>query len=255
MNSSPLYSLFIPCPRGLENVLTQELTQLGCTRSHSSEGGVKAQGHLDLIYRINLHSRVASRVLIQLASGTFEQEEDIYRLACGINWPDWFDVEKNFKIHIEGKQTHLRSLNFAALKVKDAICDVFRQKTNSRPSVEKFRPDIRIHIFVEHNEVLLYLDSSGEALFKRGYRQDTGEAPLRENLAAGLLLLAGYNGSQPFIDPFCGSGTIAIEAALIACHRAPGLKRTFGFTQLKNYDHALWQQIHQQAQQDRKSVV
>ena len=245
MNS---YSLFVSCPRGLETILNQELVTLGCEQIHNRDGGIALTGDLASVYKINLHSRVASRVLIRLTTGYFRNENEIYQLARKICWPEWFDVDKNFKIHIEGKQAQINSLNFAALKVKDAICDVFRDKTGRRPSIEKFRPDIRIHVFIEKNEISVYLDSSGEALFKRGYRNDTGEAPLRENLAAGLLLLAGYNGSQPFMDPFCGSGTLVIEAALIVTGTAPGLKRAFGFEKLNNYNDNLWQQLRRAAQ-------
>lgn len=245
MNS---YSLFVSCPRGLETILNQELVTLGCEQIHNRDGGIALTGDLASVYKINLHSRVASRVLIRLTTGHFRNENEIYQLARKICWPEWFDVDKNFKIHIEGKQAQINSLNFAALKVKDAICDVFRDKTGRRPSIEKFRPDIRIHVFIEKNEISVYLDSSGEALFKRGYRSDTGEAPLRENLAAGLLLLAGYNGSQPFMDPFCGSGTLSIEAALIATGTAPGLERAFGFEKLNNYNDNLWQQLRRAAQ-------
>lgn len=229
-------------------MLNQELVTLGCEQIHNRDGGIALTGDLASVYKINLHSRVASRVLIRLTTGHFRNENEIYQLARKICWPEWFDVDKNFKIHIEGKQAQINSLNFAALKVKDAICDVFRDKTGRRPSIEKFRPDIRIHVFIEKNEISVYLDSSGEALFKRGYRSDTGEAPLRENLAAGLLLLAGYNGSQPFMDPFCGSGTLAIEAALIATGTAPGLERAFGFEKLNNYNDNLWQQLRRAAQ-------
>lgn len=244
MNS---YSLFVSCPRGLETILNQELVKLGCEQIYPRDGGVAVNGDLATVYRINLHSRVASRVLIRLGSGHFRNENDIYLQAKNVNWAKWFDVKKTFKIHIEGKQAQINSLNFAALKVKDALCDVFREQNGSRPSVEKFQPDIRIHVFIEKNELSIYLDTSGEALFKRGYRSDTGEAPLRENLAAGLLLLAGYNGSQPFMDPFCGSGTLAIEAALIASNSAPGLERPFGFEHLLNYDATLWQQLRRNA--------
>lgn len=245
MNS---YSLFVSCPRGLETILNQELVTLGCEQIHNRDGGIALTGDLASVYKINLHSRVASRVLIRLTTGHFRNENEIYQLARKICWSEWFDVDKNFKIHIEGKQAQINSLNFAALKVKDAICDVFRDKTGRRPSIEKFRPDIRIHVFIEKNEISVYLDSSGEALFKRGYRSDTGEAPLRKNLAAGLLLLAGYNGSQPFMDPFCGSGTLAIEAAMIATDTAPGLERAFGFEKLNNYNDNLWQQLRRAAQ-------
>ncbi|MDF7676459.1 THUMP domain-containing protein [Neisseriaceae bacterium ESL0693] len=249
MHSSASYALFITCPRGLETILTQELANLGGQKIQSRDGGVAAQGDLATVYRINLYSRVASRVLIQLTHAKFSHEQDIYQIASQIHWPEWFNVNQHFKIHVEGKHARVNSLNFAALKVKDALCDVFRQQHNARPSVEKFHPDVRIHVFIEQDTLAIYLDTSGEALFKRGYRQETGEAPLRENLAAGLLLLAGYDGSQPFLDPFCGSGTLAIEAALIACNRAPGIDRSFGFEQLKNYDAALWSALHQKAQQ------
>ena len=127
----------------------------------------------------------------------------------------------------------MKSLDFVGLKIKDAVCDAFRDIYDARPNVGKINPDIRIHAFIDERNVEIFIDTSGEALFKRGYRQDTGEAPLRENLAAGLLLLAGYDGTQPFQDPFCGSGTIAIEAAWIATHRAPGLMRRFGFENCK----------------------
>lgn len=244
MNS---YSLFVSCPRGLEAILNQELVKLGCEQIHPRDGGVAVNGDLATVYRINLYSRIASRVLMRLSSGHFLNENDIYQQAKKVDWTKWFDVKKTFKIHIEGKQAQINSLNFAALKVKDAICDVFREQNGSRPSVEKFQPDVRIHVFIEKNELSIYLDTSGEALFKRGYRSDTGEAPLRENLAAGLLILAGYNGSQPFMDPFCGSGTLAIEAALIASNSAPGLERAFGFEHLLNYDATLWQQLRRNA--------
>lgn len=255
MHSSFLYSLFITCPRGLETLLAREILTLGGQNIQPCDGGIAAQGNLATIYSINLHSRVASRVLIQLAQSRFKHEQDIYQIASRIHWPDWFTVDQHFKIHVEGKRARINSLNFAALKVKDALCDVFRQQQNARPSVEKFNPDVRIHVFIEQDTLSIYLDTSGEALFKRGYRQETGEAPLRENLAAGLLLLAGYDGHQPFLDPFCGSGTLAIEAAFIASGRAPGIDRTFGFEQLKNYDAALWSKLRQEAQIAQHPVI
>lgn len=247
------YSLFVSCPRGLESALNQELISLKCEQSINHDSGIALSGDLATIYRLNLHSRVASRVLIRLEQGRFRHENDIYKIARKINWTQWFGVNKKFKIHIEGKQAQINSLNFAALKVKDALCDEFRERTGIRPSVEKYQPDVRIHVFIDRNELSIYIDSSGEALFKRGYRSDTGEAPLRENLAAGLLLLAGYNGTQPFMDPFCGSGTVAIEAALIASNRAPGLNRAFGFENLNNFDADLWHKIHQAAVLDQTS--
>ena len=234
-----VYSLFVTCPRGLEGVLAQELAAQNCAQIEPTDGGVACKGGLEQVYRANLHSRTASRVLLQLTKGSYRDEDDIYKLARNIKWGNWFALEQTFKVKVEGKRAQVKSLDFVGLKIKDALCDAFREVCNTRPSVGKFQPDVRVHAFLNDKTVQIFIDTSGEALFKRGYRQDTGEAPLRENLAAGLLLLAGYNGSQPFQDPFCGSGTIAIEAAWMATQRAPGLMRRFGFEKLKGYDKTL----------------
>ena len=231
------YTLFATCPRGLETILAQELQQQGCT----------CQGSMAHVYSANLHSRTASRILLQLARTAYRSEHDIYQAAKNIAWHKWFNVSQTFKVKVEGKRANVKSLDFTALKIKDGVCDRFREHGGERPSIDKSRPDIRIHAFLDERNVSIFIDTSGEALFKRGYRQDTGEAPLRENLAAGLLLLAGYNGTQPFQDPFCGSGTIAIEAAWIALGRAPGLNRRFGFEQLAQFDRALWVKLKAEA--------
>ena len=243
------YSLFITCPRGLEALLADEIASLGGSDSQPGDGGVAAKGTMEAVYRINLHSRVASRVLLQLTKGAYLSEQDIYKLARNIRWSQWFAVENTFKVQVEGKRAQVKSLDFIGLKIKDAVCDAFRDECGERPSVEKQRPDVRVHAFMNDKTIQIFIDTSGEALFKRGYRQEAGEAPLRENLAAGLLLLSGYDGSQPFQDPFCGSGTLAIEAALIALKRAPGLMRRFGFEKLKNFDKALWMKIKQAARE------
>lgn len=242
------YSLFVTCPRGLEAPLSQELEQLKCQDIRAVDGGVACKGGMEQVYRINLHSRTASRVLLRLTKSGYRSEQDIYKAAKNIRWTDWFDLEQTFKVKVEGKRAQVKSLDFVGLKIKDAVCDVFRDACGARPSVGKIRPDIRIHAFLDERDIQIFIDTSGEALFKRGYRQDTGEAPMRENLAAGLLLLAGYNGTQPFQDPFCGSGTIVIEAAWIATRRAPGLMRRFGFEKLKNFDAALWKKLQHEAE-------
>lgn len=242
------YSLFVTCPRGLEAPLSQELEQLKCQDIRAVDGGVACKGGMEQVYRINLHSRTASRVLLRLTKSGYRSEQDIYKAAKNIRWTDWFDLEQTFKVKVEGKRAQVKSLDFVGLKIKDAVCDVFRDACSARPSVGKIRPDIRIHAFIDERDIQIFIDTSGEALFKRGYRQDTGEAPMRENLAAGLLLLAGYDGTQPFQDPFCGSGTIVIEAAWIATHRAPGLMRRFGFEKLKNFDAALWKKLQHEAE-------
>lgn len=242
------YSLFVTCPRGLEAPLSQELEQLKCQDIRAVDGGVACKGGMGQVYRINLHSRTASRVLLRLTKSGYRSEQDIYKAAKNIRWTDWFDLEQTFKVKVEGKRAQVKSLDFVGLKIKDAVCDVFRDACDARPSVGKIRPDIRIHAFIDERDIQIFIDTSGEALFKRGYRQDTGEAPMRENLAAGLLLLAGYDGSQPFQDPFCGSGTIVIEAAWIATRRAPGLMRRFGFEKLKNFGAALWKKLQHEAE-------
>ena len=242
------YSLFVTCPRGLEAPLSQELEQLKCQDIRAVDGGVACKGSMEQVYRINLHSRTASRVLLRLTKSGYRSEQDIYKAAKNIRWTDWFDLEQTFKVKVEGKRAQVKSLDFVGLKIKDAVCDVFRDACGARPSVGKIRPDIRIHVFIDERDIQIFIDTSGEALFKRGYRQDTGEAPMRENLAAGLLLLAGYDGTQPFQDPFCGSGTIVIEAAWIATRRAPGLMRRFGFEKLKNFDAALWKKLQHEAE-------
>ena len=242
------YSLFVTCPRGLEAPLSQELEQIKCQDIRAVDGGVACKGGMEQVYRINLHSRTASRVLLRLTKSGYRNEQDIYKAAKNIRWTDWFDLEQTFKVKVEGKRAQVKSLDFVGLKIKDAVCDVFRDACDARPSVGKIRPDIRVHAFIDERDIQIFIDTSGEALFKRGYRQDTGEAPMRENLAAGLLLLAGYDGTQPFQDPFCGSGTIVIEAAWIATRRAPGLMRRFGFEKLKNFDAALWKKLQHEAE-------
>ena len=242
------YSLFVTCPRGLEAPLSQELEQLKCQDIRAVDGGVACKGGMEQVYRINLHSRTASRVLLRLTKSGYRSDQDIYKAAKNIRWTDWFDLEQTFKVKVEGKRAQVKSLDFVGLKIKDAVCDVFRDACDARPSVGKIRPNIRIHAFIDERDIQIFIDTSDEALFKRGYRQDTGEAPMRENLAAGLLLLAGYDGTQPFQDPFCGSGTIVIEAAWIATRRAPGLMRRFGFEKLKNFDAALWKKLQHEAE-------
>lgn len=234
------YTLFATCPRGLETILAQELAQQGCTHIAPTDGGVACKGSLNEVYRANLHSRTASRVLLQLTRASYRSEDDIYKAAKNLKWQEWFKVNQTFRVKVEGKRAKVKSLDFIALKIKDGVCDRFRDHCGERPSIDKNRPDVRIHAFLDEQNVAIFIDTSGETLFKRGYRQDTGEAPLRENLAAGLLLLAGYDGSQPFQDPFCGSGTIVIEAAWIALNRAAGLNRRFAFEQFLNFDKALW---------------
>lgn len=242
------YSIFATCPRGLEGVLQQELAAQGCTGIHTTDGGAAAEATLPQIYTVNLHSRVAGRVLLRLAAMRYRNEQDVYRIANGVAWHEWFDSSQSFKVRIEARQSPLNSLNFAALKIKDALCDRFRDECGVRPNVDKAAPDMRVHAFLNRDTCQLFLDTSGEALFKRGYRTETGEAPLRENLAAGLLVLSGYDGTVPFQDAMCGSGTLAVEAAWIAARRAPGLMRRFAFEGFRQHFADEWRRLKQCAE-------
>jgi len=238
---------FAPCPRGLESPLAVELAAQGSQYLAPAEGGVAFSGPHELAYHANLESRLASRILWQVAHGRYRNEDDLYKLVHGIEWTKHFRVERTLRVDVAATGSPLASLEFATLKVKDAVCDRFRDDTGKRPSVNKQRPDIRVHAYLAEREATIYLDTSGEALFKRGWRHDADAAPLRENLAAGLIALSGWTPGTPLLDPMCGSGTIAIEAASIAADRAPGLARTFGFQKLAWFDGPAWQRIRQRA--------
>jgi putative N6-adenine-specific DNA methylase len=238
---------FAPCPRGLETALAAELTLLGGEFVNPAEGGVGFAGPIELAYRANLESRLASRILWQVAHGGYRNEDELYRLAQSVDWSRQFRVDRTLRVDVAATRSPLQSIEFATLKVKDAVCDRFRADSGKRPSVDKQRPDVRVHAYLTEREATLYVDTSGEALFKRGWRRDADVAPLRENLAAGLLALAGWTPETPLLDPMCGAGTIAIEAALIAADAAPGLQRSFGFQKLAWYDGPTWQRMRQRA--------
>ena len=239
---------FAPCPRGLEAVLANELKALDAQEVRSTDGGVHFAGPFPLCYRINLYSRIASRVLWRVAMADYRSEQDIYDTVYALPWSDWFDTTRTIRVNMAAIKCPLKSLDFATLKIKDAVCDKFRALTGERPSVDTHAPDIRIHAFLEQSRMTLYVDTSGDALFKRGVRQHTNIAPLRENLAAGILLLAGWQPGTPLLDPMCGSGTFLIEAAQMSLNIAPGIGRSFAFEKLKNFDAAAWRDMRAQAQ-------
>ena len=229
-------TFFAPCPRGLEAVLRAELEPLGAQDVTELPGGVSFTGPFPLCYTVNLHSRIASRVLWRVFHGTYRDERDIFQAAQALPWHEWFPVSRTIKVKVSAQQCPLNSLDFVTLRIKDAICDRFRAATGSRPDVATNRPDIRIDAFLTRQTVTLYLDTSGEALFKRGLRTAVTEAPVRENLAAGILRLVGWTAQQPLLDPMCGSGTFLVEAALMARNIPPGLGRRFAFEKLRNFD-------------------
>ena len=251
--------LFLPCAAGVEDYLATEvhgLTGLTGQDLLSGRGGVVAQASWRDAMRLNLHGRLAQRVLVQLSHTPYRNERDLYEAASAVAWEIWFTTRQTFKIEITAQHSPLTSLNFAALKIKDAVADRFRQKTGERPSVDTQWPDVRIYAHLTTDHATLYIDTSGEPLFKRGWREDTGEAPLKETLAAAMLAASGWSAAPdggcangvPLYDPCCGSGTIAIEAAQIACGIAAGSRRRFGFEKLLPFQPHVWQGLKEEAQ-------
>ncbi len=238
---------FAICPRGLEPLLADELRALGAQQLAPEGGGVAFAGTMRTAYAANLSSRIASRVLWQVAAGDYRDEHGLYEQARAVSWEHHFDPRQTLRVDLSASRSPLRSLDFATLRIKDAVVDCLREATGARPSIDRARPDVRVFAYLDGQRFTLYLDLSGEALFKRGWRAEKGEAPLKENLAAGLLMLAGWTPEVPLFDPFCGSGTIAIEAALMAARRAPGLGRRFGFERLAGFDAAAWRELKAQA--------
>jgi putative N6-adenine-specific DNA methylase len=245
-----LERFFAPCPRGLEEVLAGELAPLGATQIEITDGGVGFSGDFEVGQKACLWSRVASRVLWQVAHGEYRVEDDIYRLARGVDWPHLFASHHTIRVETNAIRSPLRSLDFVTLKVKDAIVDKFRVAMNSRPSIDTSMPDMRIFVFLTEYKATIYLDLAGEALFKRGYRRDGLAAPLRENLAAGMLLLKGWKGERPLLDAMCGSGTILCEAALIAMNIAPGAQRPFSFEKLRFFNASQFKEIRDSSREE-----
>ena len=229
-------------------MLAQELAALDAANVKTADGGVHFAGALTLAYRANLESRIASRILWRVASASYQTEDDIYQATLALKWPQWFDVSQTIRVNLAAVRCPLKSIDFVTLRIKDAVCDSFRAACGERPNVNTQAPDVRIHAFLTADQLTIYLDTSGEPLFKRGYRVAAGEAPLRENLAAGIVKLSGWTPPEALLDPMCGSGTLLIEAALIALKIAPGARRNFAFEKLKNFDRAAWEQLRLAAQ-------
>jgi putative N6-adenine-specific DNA methylase len=246
---------FATCPRGLEQLLVQELQQLEGENIHAVGGGVEFSGPFPLCYQANLESRIASRVLWRVAAHRYRDEDDIYRTAYALPWNDWFEPELTIRVDVTATRSPLTSLNFVTLKIKDAVCDKIRRLSGHRPSVDTGQPDVPIQGHLTDRDFILYLDTTGDPLFKRGKRIAQGEAPLRENLAAGVLRLAGWVPGTPLLDPMCGSGTFLLEAAQMALEVAPGLGRHFAFEKLKNFDKRLWHRLLQQSAGRQKPRV
>lgn len=234
---------FATCPRGLETLLVNELQASGARDIKPTDGGVSFSGELAVCYHANLHSRIATRILVQVGRGKYATEDDLYQAAYKINWPNWFDVKHDFMVKVTGVKCPLKSLEFATLKIKDAVCDKFRQVVNARPYIDTKTPAVRVHAYLTADSYQYYVDTSGNALYQRGNRKASIEAPLRENLAAGILQLTGWKPGQALLDPMCGSGTFLLEAAMMVLNIAPGLHRNFGFEKLKNFESDTWKKI------------
>jgi putative N6-adenine-specific DNA methylase len=246
--------IFLPCAAGVEHMLADEVrailatTLTGEVRAHRA--GVQLRGGWDAVLRLNLHSRLAQRVLLQLAHAPYSSEQDLYALAQAQCWEDWFGARQRIKVEVTAQRSPLKSLNFAALRIKDAICDRLRERTGARPDVDTRNPDVRIYLHLDARDATLYLDTSGEPLFKRGWREDRGDAPLKETLAAAMLTACGWAAQAdtlPLYDPCCGSGTLLIEAAQMQCRMAAGLQRRFGFEHLASFPRSAWATLQAEA--------
>jgi putative N6-adenine-specific DNA methylase len=248
--------LFLPCAQGVESMLAAECERLTGRAVREQRGGVTAAGDERTAMQLNLESRLAQRVLWPLAHGPYRHEVDLYELARTVDWRAWITPHQTLRVDTTAQRSPLKSLNFATLRIKDAVCDALRDATGERPSVDTRAPDLPLALHLSTTHATIYADTSGEALFKRGWRDAgalKGEAPLKETLAAAMLAAAGWQGRAedgPLLDPCCGAGTIAIEAAQIACAMAPGAHRRFAFERLAPWrEHlAAWRELKQAAQ-------
>ncbi|MDE2607389.1 MAG: class I SAM-dependent RNA methyltransferase [Burkholderiales bacterium] len=249
-------NLFLSCAGGVEAYLADEVARIcgeGARDVRTARGGVQLTATWAEVMKLNLHSRLAQRVLVQLAHQPYRTEQDLYEAAGAVAWEQWFGARDSFKVELTAHASPLKSLNFATLRIKDAVADRFRERGGVRPDVDTQRPVARIFAHLGAESVTLYIDTSGEPLFKRGWREDKGEAPLKETLAAAMIAASGWDATVPLYDPCCGSGTIAIEAAQVACNIAPGLLRRFGFERLKPHAAADWNALKGEALAARRA--
>ncbi|MBX2824236.1 MAG: bifunctional 23S rRNA (guanine(2069)-N(7))-methyltransferase RlmK/23S rRNA (guanine(2445)-N(2))-methyltransferase RlmL [Gammaproteobacteria bacterium] len=250
--------LFASAPRQLESLLASELEQIGVGGIKPVASGVQFQGDMEAAYRVCLWSRVANRVLYPVTAGKVIDENALYSLVQSVNWEEHLTQQQTLAVDFFCAQSNITHSHYGALRVKDAVVDQFRDKFGQRPSVDRTRPDVRINVYLHRNRARIAIDLSGESLHRRGYRLEGSRAPLKENLAAALLLAAGWPTraaqGQPFLDPLCGSGTLVIEAALMASDTAPGLLRDyFGFLGWRQFDAALWKSLRSEAEERRTS--
>ena len=247
---------FATCGRGIEPVLADELRALGAAEVTAGRGGVHFRGDLATLYLANLWLRTAIRVLRPILEVPVTTPDELYEVVRGIEWSRYLTPEHTIAVDCNVRDSRITHSKYAALKTKDAICDQFVARCGKRPSVNVVEPMVGLNLHIFRDQAVLSLDSSGESLHKRGYRPILTKAPLNEALAAALVLLTGWNGETPFVDPLCGSGTVCIEAAWMALKRPPGLtRRRFGFMGWMDFDIALWTELRDQARrQVRKQL-
>ncbi len=246
-------SLYATCAAGLQHLLARELTDLGARSVSTAGAGVRFEAELPMAYTACLWSRLANRVLLPIHSGAADSPEALYTLVREVDWSKHMSLKGTLAVDFFTANSNITHSQYGALKVKDAVVDQFREATGERPNVERETPDLRINVYLFRNKARIAIDLSGSSLHRRGYREQAGPAPIKENLAAALLLQCNWperaERSEPFIDPLCGSGTLVIEAAMMACHIAPGLKRThYGFTGWLGHDESAWHGVLSDAQ-------
>ncbi|HMO38361.1 MAG TPA: THUMP domain-containing protein [Saprospiraceae bacterium] len=241
---------------GLEPVLAEEIRKIGGQAIRVGRRAVECEGDLRLLYRANLELRTALRVLVHLADFRADSPDELYRKISRIAWQEHLSIDKTFAVDVTAHSEIFRHSKYAGLKTKDAIADYFRKLTGARPSVNVTFPHLRINLHINEDQCALSLDSSADSLHKRGYRATTLEAPINEVLAAGMILHTGWQGDATFIDPMCGSGTLLIEAGLIATGTPPQLHRdAFGFMRWRNFDAKLWEEVLEQAKAQIKPLA
>jgi putative N6-adenine-specific DNA methylase len=236
--------LIVKTMHGLEPILARELSQLGAKNVKELKRAVSCQGDNEVLYKANYHCRTALRVLVPQEEFTAWDEQSLYKSIQKMDWSKYLDNDKTFAINATVNSDRFTHSHYVGLKIKDAIVDQFRERTGKRPDVDVDDPDVRIHAHCYVDRFSISLDSSGDALHKRGYRIQGHEAPINEVLAAGLIELSGWDKKSDFLDPMCGTGTIAIEAAMMATKTPPGLlRRKYGFMKFKDFDEELWQKV------------
>ena len=246
--------LFATTARGFEELLKVELTELGATECKIAQGGVHFQADDETLYRSLLWSRLASRILLPIVNGKVYSDLDLYSIVTGQDWLSYFDEKATFFVDFNGTNQEIRHTQFGAMRVKDAIVDYFERQGKARPNVDKDYPDVRIHVYLNKEELVVSLDLSGEALHLRGYREDTGQAPLRETLAAAIVLRSGWKKGTPLVDPMCGSGTLLIEAAQMEAQIVPQLHRLhWGFDCWKGHNQDAWDKVKAEAVQQAET--